>query len=205
MYRIDKSAECHQGFAGGVQLSALQELLDEGEIDLICRQLGHKWRDRIFTPAVTVRSMVYRALNPDKSIRAALVDLAVGDDQIKQTPADASWCEARSRLPEELWAGLLQHSVRRLEPLTAGQDFYKQRPVYLIDGSTLSMPDTPNLAEHFGYAGSRRGRSRFPVARMTLIVLSRSGPTKGSSGLSCGLIDARSTPIHPCPSVCACG
>jgi len=112
MYRIDKSPEPHQVFTHGIQLSALQELLGDDEIELICHQLGHRWRNRIFTPAVTVRSMVYRALSPDKSIRATLADLAAAGDRIEQAPADASWCQARSRLPEELWTGLLQHSIR---------------------------------------------------------------------------------------------
>jgi hypothetical protein len=128
---------------------------------------------------VVVRSMVHRALNPDKSIRAVLTDLAVADDRIEQTPADASWCEARSRLPEALWAELLQHSVRRLEGLTAGQFLYKQRPVFLIDGSTLSMPDTPELVEQFGYSGSKHGLSRFPLGRITAV------SAGGHRGTSC--------------------
>ena len=33
------------------------------------------------------------------------------------------------------------------------------------------MPDTPELAEQFGYAGTEHGPSRFPVARITLVVL----------------------------------
>jgi hypothetical protein len=152
-------------------MAALHELLGDDEIELVCRHLGYTWRKRIFTPAVTVRSMVHRALNPDKSIRAVLTDLAVADDRLQQKPAEASWCEARSRLPEELWAELLQHSVGRLEGLTAGQFLYKHRPVFLVDGSTLSMPDTPELVEHFGYSGSKHGLSRFPLGRITFVVL----------------------------------
>ena len=171
MYNIDKSAEYHQQFTHDIQLAALQELLTDGEIGLICHQLGHTWRDRIFTPAVTVRSMVYRALNPDKSIRAILADLAATDDRLEQIPAGASWCQARSRLPEKLWAQLLQSSVKRLKQFTSDQYLYKQRPVYLIDGSTLSMSDTPELVEEFGYSSTRHGCSRFPVARLTLVIL----------------------------------
>ena len=170
MFRIDKPAGSHPGFSQGIQVAALHELLGDDEIGLVCSQLGHTWRNRIFTPAVTVRSMVHRALNPDKSIRAVLTDLAVADDRIGQVPAGASWCEARSRLPEKLWAELLQHSVRRLEGLTAGQFLYQNRPVFLIDGSTLSMPDTPELVEHFGYSGSKHGPSRFPLGRITFVV-----------------------------------
>jgi len=170
MHRIDKSSGSRSGFSRRIQVAALQGLLSDHEIELVCRQLGHTWRDRIFTPAVTVRSMVHRALNPDKSIRAVLTDLAVVDDRLKQTPADASWCEARSRLPEEIWPKLLQRSVKRLEQLASGQFLYRHRPVFLIDGSTLSMPDTPDLAEHFGYSGSRHGLSRFPLGRITFVV-----------------------------------
>ena len=66
MYHIDKSVKSHQenGSNRSLQLAALAELLKDDEIELICQQLGHKWRNRIFTPAVTVRSMVHRALNP---------------------------------------------------------------------------------------------------------------------------------------------
>jgi len=171
MHRIDKSASSHPGFSQGLQVAALQDLLSDDEIEAICHHLGHTWRDRIFTPAVTVRSMVHRALNPDKSIRAVLTDLTVTDDRLEQTPADASWCEARSRLPQELWAELLRHSVNRLGTLTAGQFLYKGRQVFLVDGSTLSMPDTTELVEHFGYSGSRHGLSRFPLGRITFVVL----------------------------------
>lgn len=170
MHRIDKSAGSHSGFSQRIQVAALQDLLSDHEIELVCRHLGYTWRDRIFTPAVTVKSMIHRALNPDKSIRAVLTDLAVVDDRLKRTPADASWCEARSRLPEAIWPELRQYSVERLERLISGQFLYRHRPVFLVDGSTLSMPDTPELAEYFGYSGSRHGLSRFPVGRITFVV-----------------------------------
>jgi hypothetical protein len=155
-------------------VAALEELLSDDEIEIMCLRLGHTWRDRIFTPGVTVRSMVHRALNPDKSIRAVLTDLAVTDDRLKQTPADASWCQARSRLPRELWTQLQQHSAQRLKELTRGQFLYQGRPVFLTDGSTLSMPDTPELVEHFGYSQGRHGHSHFPLGRITFMVLAGS-------------------------------
>ncbi len=171
MHRIDKSAHSHQGPLQCIQVAALQDLLSDHEIELVCRRVGHTWRDRIFTPGVTVRSMVHRALNPDKSIRAIVTDLAVVDDRLTKMPADASWCEARSRLPEQIWPELLQHSVNRLEHLASGHFLYRHKPVFLIDGSTLSMPDAPELIERFGYAGGRYGKSRLPVGRITFILL----------------------------------
>ena len=54
--RIDKSADYDSVFSRGVQVAVLHELLSDDEIGLVCRRLGHTWRDRIFTPAVTIRS-----------------------------------------------------------------------------------------------------------------------------------------------------
>ena len=45
------------------------------------------------------------------------------------------------------------------------------RWIFRIDGSTVSMPDTPSLAEEFGYASGAHGPSRFPIARLTFIEL----------------------------------
>lgn len=169
MYAIDGSAKSHHGFSRCVQVAALEEHLTEVEIEAICHELGHRWRQRIFTPTLTVLSMLYRRLHPDKSIRAALADLAAGNEQLEQAPADSSWCEARSRLPERLWPRLIARSTQRLQQLAGSRYLYFGRWVYLVDGSTVSMPDTPELVEAFGYADTKHGPSRFPVGRITFI------------------------------------
>lgn len=159
----------HHDFSQSQQLAALSDLLSDPEIDTLCRQLGHAWRHRIFAPGVTVRSMVYRRLHPDKSILAVLADVTAGQEHMEHAPADSSWCEARSRLPEALWPKLIASSTARLQRL-AGQTYrFEGRAVYLVDGSTVSMPDTPELAAAFGYADSKHGPSRFPVARITFL------------------------------------
>jgi hypothetical protein len=139
------------------------------EIEAICRSLGHRWRQRTLGPGITVRSMVYRGLHPDQSIRATLADLAAGDDGLGQPPADASWCEARDRLPKALLSELLDAGVARLERLVGPKHLAFGRPVYIADGSTVSMPDAPPLVRTFGRARNRHGRSRFPVARITFL------------------------------------
>ena len=169
MNGIDSRARFHQSFSPPVQLAALADLLSDDEIETICRQLGHRWRRRLFPPASTVRSMVYRRLHPDKSILGVLADITAGDERLQHAPADSSWCEARSRLPEALWPQLITHSTARLQRLGGQSYLYEGRAVYLADGSTVSMPDTPELAEVFGYADTKHGLSRFPVARISFL------------------------------------
>ena len=171
MVCIDSAAEVQQQKTPILQLAALSELLSDDEIETICRELGHHWRDRRLPPGVTVRSMVYRGLHPDHSIKATLADMAAADPGIGEAPADGSWCDARSRLPKELLPRLVQRSSRRLQKLVGKKHLYRGRPVYHFDGSSVSMPDTPELTEAFGYANTKHGPSRFPTARIAFLTL----------------------------------
>jgi len=169
MYIIDKSAKDQQTFSQRIPFAGLKELLTDTEIETICKQAGHNWRVRRLPPAVTARSLVYRSLHRNQSIRTLLAEMAAADLQ-RQAPTDAAWCQARSRLPEALWPELIQRSNERLSRLASHQYLCWGRPVFLIDGSTVSMPDEPELAETFGYANTKHGLSRFPVARLTFLV-----------------------------------
>jgi hypothetical protein len=169
MYIIDKSTQDQQTFSQRIPFAAFAELLTDDQIETICRQLGHVWRERRLPPALTVRSMVYHSLHRNQSIQTLLADRAAADIAGK-APTDAAWCQARSRLPAALWPELIQHSVQRLVDFVGPQFFYCGRPVFLVDGSTISMPDEPELVETFGYANTKHGRSRFPVARITFLV-----------------------------------
>jgi hypothetical protein len=169
MYIIDKSTENQQTFSQPIPFVALRELLTDAQIETICRQLGHLWRERRLPPAVMVRSMVYRSLHRNQSIKTLLTDMAAADIRC-QAPTDAAWCQARSKLPAALWPKLIQQSVQHLVDFLGHQYLSWGRPVFLIDGSTVSMPDEPELVKTFGYANTKHGLSRFPVARLTFLV-----------------------------------
>ncbi len=169
MNGIVTATTSHHLFDHPAQLAALQEHLSDVEIETICRRLGHKWRDRDLPPGVTVRSLVYRSLNADKSINAVLADLAAADMADMVDVTDSAWCQARSRLPQELLDTLVRCSDKRLATMTGQQYSCWGRAIYLADGSTVSTEDTPQLVEAFGYAETKHGPSRFPVARITLL------------------------------------
>lgn len=169
MYIIDTSTEDQQIFSQRIPFAALGELLTDAEIETICRQLGHIWRERRLPPAIMVRSLAYRSLHRNKSIKTLLTDMAAVNIQ-RKAPTDAAWCQARSKLPAALWPKLIQRSEQRIVHLVGHQYLYCDRPVFLIDGSTVSMPDEPELVETFGYANTKHGLSRFPVARLTFLV-----------------------------------
>jgi len=169
MHNINKFKKSNRVISKTISLATFQELITDAEIQTICRQTGHTWRQRLLPPPTVIRSMAYRSLHTNKSIKTLLTDIAAMNIE-SQVPTDAAWCRARSRLPAELWPHLIQLSERRLSRLVGHKYLYCGQPVFIIDGSTVSMPDEPELAKTFGYANTKHGLSRFPVARITFIV-----------------------------------
>jgi len=169
MHNIDKLTKSHQAISKTISFATIRDLITDAEIQTVYRQLGYSWRQRLLPPPTMVRSMVYRSIHRNRSIKTLLTDIAAANIQIN-TPTDAAWCRARSKLPEELWLKLIQRSEQRLTRLAGHKYLYHGLPVFIVDGSTVSMPDEPQLAKTFGYADTKHGLSRFPVARITFLV-----------------------------------
>jgi hypothetical protein len=169
MNNIDKLTKSHQAISKTISFAAIRDLITDSEIQAVYRQLGCIWRQRLLPPPTMVRSMIYRSIHRNRSIKTLLTDIAAANIQIK-TPTDAAWCRARSKLPAEIWPRLIQQSEQRLTRLVGHKYLYRGLPVFIVDGSTVSMPDEPQLANTFGYADTKHGLSRFPVARITFLV-----------------------------------
>ena len=52
MYRIVSSPRPSRSFRKSLQLASLEELLPDGQVEGICRDLGHAWRDRQLPPGI---------------------------------------------------------------------------------------------------------------------------------------------------------
>jgi hypothetical protein len=82
--------------------------------------------------------------------------------------SDAAYCRARGRLPFGFFHRL-QNAVTQecfdADPLPADERWHGH-DVYLIDGSSFSMPDTPDLQATFGQPGRQARGCGFPVAHL---------------------------------------
>jgi hypothetical protein len=131
-----------------------------GAVDRLCQQLNHQWRDRLLTPLVTIRLFVLQVLHGNTAITHLRHLSGI-------TFSPGSCCEARNRLPLQLLQGLLRHMkgwarhvvADRLPPLLGGN-------VFVIDGSTASMPDKPGLPERFGLPAGQKAGIGYPMARI---------------------------------------
>jgi len=94
------------------------QLLEEAEVEQILEQLGAAGRRRVYTPQVTLAAFLGQAISEDGSCQQAVH--RVNSHRCAQglPPASvdtASYCEARQRLPEELFLQLIQHSAKLVD------------------------------------------------------------------------------------------
>jgi Transposase DDE domain len=131
------------------QLSNQSELpfaehFPEGRIHGLCRNRNRSFRDRIFTPAITLWTFLSQVLDPDHSCRQAVARLLAYRTArgLKPcSPDTGAYCRARGRLPESLLQELTRSTGRQLPEQAAW--LWKGRSVKVVDGTGLSMPDTP--------------------------------------------------------------
>jgi Transposase DDE domain len=123
-----------------------------------CEEAGYtSWRDRVLTPVTTIQLFLLQILH--------------GNTACNHLPhlsglrfSASAYCQARTKLPLNLFALLLTRLCASVSPLDEGR--WHGHRTFLVDGSGCSMPDTPALQEAFGQPNVQRPGCGFPVARL---------------------------------------
>ena len=127
------------------------------------------WLDRIFSPLVTLWVFLGQVLSADHSCRAAVARLIAHRLARGQRPCSAAtgaYCQARQRLPESFCADVARHTGRALEGDVDPQWLWKGRRVHVYDGSSVSMPDTPENQAAYPQPVAQKPGLGFPLARI---------------------------------------
>lgn len=138
-----------------------------------------EFRETLFTPLVTLWTFLGQVFNPDHSCREAVARLMaflVGQGRTPCAAGTGAYCAARQRLPERLLARLVRDSGDQLHARVSTESLQiAGLPVYVVDGTTVSMPDT--LANQKAYPQSRSQRPGvgFPIARLVTLFSLASG------------------------------
>jgi hypothetical protein len=77
----------------------------------------------------------------------------------------ASYCTARKKLDEQMLSDILAHTADRLDQMPE-TGLLNGRRVIVVDGTGVSMPDTPQSQEVWPQTASQRPGCGFPTARI---------------------------------------
>lgn len=140
------------------------------------------WKQRIYSPMVTLWVFLGQVLSADHSCRSAvarLISFRIANGQSPCSSATGAYCQARSRLPEKFFSILACLVGRKLDSQADSTWRWKGRRVYMFDGSTVSMPDTAPNQKAYPQNPTQKSGIGFPIARIGAL-----------TSLSCGAIIA---------------
>ena len=147
--------------------------LPKPELERVIDEEVGRWRERLYGPLVALRLFVEQVLHADHACQDVVVRYA--SERVAQGEALASlstgpYCKARQRLPLELVQRLVRLVGGRLERSSAVGWKWRGRSVKLVDGTTVSMPDTvENRGRYPQHDEQKRGLG-FPLARLVALI-----------------------------------
>ena len=130
------------------------------------------WQGWVYTPAITVWIFLSQCLSPDHSCRDAVARLIAWRVAQGLSPCSAetgAYCTARADLPEEALHGLVRESGKQVEDESPEAWLWHGRKVRVVDGSTITMPDTPENQAAYPQQKTQKPGCGFPIARILAI------------------------------------
>jgi hypothetical protein len=169
--RIHQVAAVRQHFTRAPGLP-FADLLDAEQLEQALRQEKVSFRERLFSPLVTLWVFLSQVLDPDHSCRAAVARFLAWRAARGLAPCSAdtgAYGKARQRLPEGVLARLTRATGRQLQDQAPPAWRWNGRTIKVVDGSTVSMPDTPANQEGFPQSRSQKPGVGFPIARLVVL------------------------------------
>ena len=139
--------------------------LDRGVIEGVCAEFGHAWRDRELDPATTIALFVQQVLHGNVAC-SEVRHLTAG-----KTFTPSAYCQARARLPLAVVQSLLKRvcDAAMIATRQPNHLWLDRHRVFHIDGSSFSMPDTPELTRVFGQPDGQKPGCGFPMAHLLVL------------------------------------
>ena len=148
------------------------DVLTESSIQQAMVDSGVIWKDRIYTPLVTLWVFLSQVLSADHSCRAAVARLIthrLAHGLKACSSRTGAYCQARGRLPEKFFSTVACLVGRTLDSRVAPNWLWNGRRVYVFDGTTVTMPDTPENQEAYPQVYNQPQGLGFPIARLGVL------------------------------------
>jgi hypothetical protein len=135
----------------------------------------YRKRYNFYPPDITLWAFLSQVIDTDPSLDAAVsrviafhISQGREEDISSNTPA---YSKARSKLPEEMISNLVRENAKKMEENLPKDWLWKGLyHLKLIDGSTVSMPDTPENQAIYPQPDSQKEGVGFPIARIVAAI-----------------------------------
>lgn len=179
MAHCTKEALCSQVQSEREQLEEakglpFRELLSAERIVAALETAGVAYRERVYSPMVTLWAFLSQVMaRKDSSCRDAVSRVLahrVARGEAACSPDTSSYCEARARLPESVLSGLTRDVGQELHRQAPEEWLWHGRRVAIVDGSTLTMDDTPENQQEYPQSRNQKPGLGFPQMRFVVML-----------------------------------
>jgi len=156
----------------------LHNVLPAHELEEAVQSYAGDYRDRVYAPLTTLALFMSQALSQDGACQDAVarhVSERSGRGMVPCSLSTGPYCKARARLPMQLVVHLQRQVGRHLVKRIPQSWRWRGRAVKLLDGTTVSMPDTSANQEVFPQYPRQKAGLGFPLARVVGILCLGSG------------------------------
>jgi len=175
---------------------AFKESFSSQHMSEVMARHGTDFRDRSYPPDLTLTAFCSQLISADRSCRETVVRVNRDRTMLGLVPLSSStsaYCQARSRLSLDLIKDLALESGHFLETAAPSSWLWKGHHTKLLDGSTLSMPDTPENQSVWPQHDQQEDGIGFPIIRIVALL---SLATAGCLGLAYGPYQGKETGEH---------
>lgn len=168
----------------------ITELSDES-IASACRDCGMTWLDSMLNPVVTIQIFLLQILHGNTSCQhmPRLCGMAF---------TAAGYCKARMRIKLEVFELLLSRCVNSIQKEAFDTGRWFGHRVFIVDGSSFSMPDTLALQNRFGQHKAQKTGCGFPTAHWLAMLHMGTGMiTRMLASPLCTHDMSRTVELHP--------
>ena len=150
-------------------------------------------RERLFPPTETLSMFLNQALSADRSCQQAVDESAI--KRLTQGLPQCSthtgaYCRARQRLSLAMIRSLVHTTGQQTSARTPTAWHWRGRPVRLVDGTTVPLPDTPANQQVYPQPRSQKPGLGFPLCRLLglmclgsgVVLNAAMGPYRGKGG-----------------------
>ncbi|MEA5596867.1 IS4 family transposase [Rivularia sp. UHCC 0363] len=149
-----------------------KELLPSSIIEQAIEELKIKYKKRLFDPFITLWAFLSQVLDTDKSCHntvSKIIAYLTGEGVEIPSTDTSAYCQARSRLSEKLLEKLFSQAAKKLEEKVTTESLWCGRNVKVIDGSTVSMPDTAQNQKEYPQPKTQKPECGFPIAKIGVL------------------------------------
>lgn len=152
------------------------DVLTETMIQQALEDEEMSYRNRLYTPMITLWTWLCQVIDKDKSCKNAVIRVTSYLAASRETPPSTdtgAYCKARKRLKERLLPRLLRYTGKHLHE--QDQALWCGRRVSLVDGSTITMADTQENQSEYPQPESQAQGCGFPMANIVALFCLKTG------------------------------